>query len=379
MGGVQVARSEPKASEGDRVWAIAGGGTGGHVTPALALAEAVAARGDQPFLLGGEIGLERRLVPEAGFELVTLPSGQVMGKGAAAVVRSAFATARGVLAAWRELGARRARVLISVGGYASVPGVIAAALRRIPIALVEPNAMPGRANRLAARAARGVFVQFAAAADVLRRTSGVSVVGAPLRSALVASFRSARPRATPGVPLRLLVFGGSQGARQLNDAMIEAAPRLAAAGYQIFHQTGEADRERVASAYAAAGIDARVVAFERDMPARYAESDLALCRSGALTVAELAMAGLPALLVPYPFAADDHQTANARAAAEAGAAIVLPSRPLATSDLLSALSELAAHPDRLVAMSAAAARLARPDAATTIVSACAAWAEVSAR
>ena len=282
-------------------------------------------------------------MPEAGFELVTLPSGQVMGRSLTARLRAALATSRGVLAAWRELGARRARVLISVGGYASVPGVIAAALRRIPIALVEPNAMPGRANRLAARFARGVFVQFEAAAGALRRAGAVSVVGAPLRAALVAAFRSAPPRRAPGKPLRLLVFGGSQGARQINDAMIEAAPRLDRAGFEIFHQTGEADRERVADAYAAAGIAARVVAFERDMPARYAESDLALCRSGALTVAELAMAGLPALLVPYPHAADDHQSANARAAAAAGAAIVLPSRPLAADDLLRALADLAAR------------------------------------
>jgi UDP-N-acetylglucosamine--N-acetylmuramyl-(pentapeptide) pyrophosphoryl-undecaprenol N-acetylglucosamine transferase len=354
-------------------WAIAGGGTGGHVTPALALAEAVAARGDAPFLLGGEIGLERKLVPEAGFELVTLPSGQVMGRSLLARLRAGIATSRGVLAAWRELGARRARVLISVGGYASVPGVIAAALRRIPIALVEPNAMPGRANRLAARFARGVFVQFAAATGPLRRAAAVSVVGAPLRQGLVAAFRSAAPRRPPGKPLRLLVFGGSQGARQINDAMIEAAPHFDRAAIEIFHQTGEADRELVAEAYAAAGIAARVVAFERDMPARYAESDLAVCRSGALTVAELAMAGLPALLVPYPFAADDHQSANARAAAEAGAAIVLPSRPLAASDLLRALADLAAHPEQLAAMGAAAARLARPDAAARIVAACAEW------
>src|SRR5262249_22822417 len=159
-----------------RVWAIAGGGTGGHVTPALALAEAVAARGDAPFLLGGEIGLERRLVPEAGVELVTLPSGQIMGRGVAAVLRAVLAALRGGLAARRELGARRASVLISVGGYASVPGVIAAALRRIPIALVEPNAMPGRANRLAARFARGVFVQFESAAGALGRAGAVSVV-----------------------------------------------------------------------------------------------------------------------------------------------------------------------------------------------------------
>ena len=139
-------------------FAIAGGGTGGHVTPALALAEAVAARGDAPFLLGGEIGLERRLVPEAGFELVTLPSGQVMGRGAVAKLRAALAALRGAFAAWRILGARRASVLISVGGYASVPGVVAAVLRRIPIALVEPNATPGRASRLAARFARVAFV-----------------------------------------------------------------------------------------------------------------------------------------------------------------------------------------------------------------------------
>jgi UDP-N-acetylglucosamine--N-acetylmuramyl-(pentapeptide) pyrophosphoryl-undecaprenol N-acetylglucosamine transferase len=359
------------------VWAIAGGGTGGHVTPALALAEAVAARGDAPFVLGGEIGLERRLVPEAGFELVTLPSGQVMGRSVIARLRAALATSRGLVAAWRELGARRARVLISVGGYASVPGVIAAALRRIPIALVEPNAMPGRANRLAARFARGVFLQFGAAAPKLRRAGAVSVVGAPLRNALVAAFRSAPPRRAPGKPLHLLVFGGSQGARQINDAMIEAAPHLDRSSFEIFHQTGEADRDRVAGAYAAAGVAARVVAFERDMPARYAESDLALCRSGALTVAELAMAGLPALLVPYPHAADDHQSANASAMASAGAAIVLPSRPLTAGDLLRALADLAAHPEQLVAMGAAAARLARPDAAETIVAACAAWAEVA--
>jgi UDP-N-acetylglucosamine--N-acetylmuramyl-(pentapeptide) pyrophosphoryl-undecaprenol N-acetylglucosamine transferase len=356
-----------------RVFAIAGGGTGGHVTPALALAEAVVARGDAPFLLGGEIGLERVLVPEAGFELVPLPSGQIMGRGLAAVLRAVLATLRGAFAARRELAKRRAEVLISVGGYASVPGVIAAVLRRIPIALVEPNAMPGRATRLAARFARIAFVQFEAAAPRLRRARAVSVVGAPLRQALVAAFRSAPPRRPPGKPLRLLVFGGSQGARQINDAMIEAAPELARADVDIFHQTGEADRERVTAAYAAAGIRARVVAFERDMPARYAESDLALCRSGALTVAELAMAGLPALLVPYPHAADDHQTANARAAADAGAAIVLPSRPLATADLLRALADLAAHPERLAAMGAAAARLARPDAAAQIISACAEW------
>jgi len=357
------------------VWAIAGGGTGGHVTPALALAEAVAARGGAPLLIGGEIGLERKLVPEAGFELVSLPSGQVMGRGPTARLRAALATARGVRSAWRLLAARRARILISVGGYASVPGVVAAALRRIPIALVEPNAMPGRANRLAARVARAVFLQFEIAAARLGGAGAVHVTGAPLRRALVAAFRAAPPRHTAATPLRVLVFGGSQGARQINEAMMEAASQLDASAFAIFHQTGEADRERVAAAYAAAGVPARVVTFERDMPSRYAESDVAVCRSGALTVAELAMAGLPALLVPYPYAADDHQAANARAMAEAGAARVLPSRPLAAEDLVRALGELAAHPETLTAMAAAAAKLARPDAADQIVEACSAWIE----
>ena len=282
-----------------------------------------------------------------------------------------------MLAAWRELGARRARVLISVGGYASVPGVIAAALRRIPIALVEPNAMPGRANRLAARFARGVFVQFEAAADVLRRAGAVSVVGAPLRAGAGRGVpqRAAAPRARQAAaPARVRRQPG-RAPDQRRDDRGRAAPRPRA-GFEIFHQTGEADRERVASAYAAAGIAARVVAFERDMPARYAESDLALCRSGALTVAELAMAGLPALLVPYPHAADDHQSANARAAAEAGAAIVLPSRPLAAADLLRALADLAAQPGaaRRDERGRGAAR-AGPTPRARIVAACAAWAE----
>ena len=356
-----------------RVWAIAGGGTGGHVTPALAVAEAVAARGDAPFVLGGTRGLEGRLVPEAGFELVALPSGQIMGRGPLARLRGLWDTTRGIAAAWRELGRRRARVLVSVGGYASVPGVVAAALRRLPIALVEPNAMPGRANRLAARFARALFVQFPEAASALAGGAPPTVCGAPLRRALVEAFRAAPPRRAAGQPLRLLVFGGSQGARQINEAMIEIAPKLDPDGFQIFHQSGEADRERVAAAYAETDLPARVVAFEPDMPTRYAEHDLALCRSGALTVAELAMARLPALLVPYPFAADDHQTANARAAAEAGAAVLLDSRPLDPAALLEALSRFAAEPGRLHPMSEAAGALARPDAAERIAEACAGW------
>ena len=355
-----------------RHWIVAGGGTGGHVVPALALAERIVARGDAVLLLGSERGIETTLVPEAGFPLVTLKSRQVMGQGVLARAAAAFAIARGCVAALRTLRAHGSAIVISVGGYASVPAVVAALLRRRPFALVEPKARPGRANRAVARFAARIFVQFDEAAAALAPADGrASAPGIPLRSALIAAFANAAPRRRPEPPFRLLVFGGSQGARQINEAMMEAAPSLGAGRFRIFHQTGAADRERVRAAYAAAGISAEVVEFERDMPRRYREADLALCRAGALTVAELAMAGLPALLVPYPYAADDHQAANAHALADAGAARVLPSRPLASADVLTALEALCAAPETLRAMSAAASKLARPDAAERIVEACA--------
>ncbi len=356
-------------------WVVAGGGTGGHVTPALALAERIAARGDEVLVLGAARGLESRLVPEAGFELVTLPVKPLMGTSRVARLVAAATIGRACLTAARVLRRRRADLVVSVGGYASVPAVVAAALLRLPVALVEPNAIPGRANRAAARLARRIFVHFDAAAEVFARTVGAERVrtpGIPLRTRLVDAFARQDPRRTPTAPFRLLVFGGSQGAHQINQAMIEAAPSLDAARLEIFHQSGEADREAVAAAYADAGLRAEVVDFEPDMPTRYRWADLALSRAGALTVAELAMSALPALLVPYPHAADDHQRANAEALAAAGAARVLGSRPLASSELLAAIRSLLDQPAELQEMSACAAKLARPDAAERIVEECAA-------
>ncbi len=356
-------------------WIVAGGGTGGHVTLALALAERIAARGDEVLLLGAARGLEARLVPEAGFELVTLPVRPLMGTSRAARLVAVAAIARACLTAARVLHRTRADFVVSVGGYASVPAVLAAALLRVPIALVEPNAIPGRANRAAARLARRIFVQFDAAADVFAGTVGAERVrtpGIPLRTRLVEAFARQDAHRTPTPPFRLLVFGGSQGAHQINQAMIEAAPSLDPARLEVFHQTGEADREAVAGAYAAAGLRAEVVAFEPDMPSRYRWADFALSRAGALTVAELAMAALPALLVPYPYAADDHQRANAEALAVAGTARVLDSRPLASSEVLAAIGSLLEKPAELQEMSARAAKLARPDAAERIVEQCAA-------
>ncbi|MBW2269040.1 MAG: undecaprenyldiphospho-muramoylpentapeptide beta-N-acetylglucosaminyltransferase [Deltaproteobacteria bacterium] len=351
-------------------WVVAGGGTGGHVTPALALAERIRERGDDVLVMGGRLGLESKLVPQAGFELVALPARQLMGQGFLGRLAALPALAAACFAAWRELGRRNVEIVVSVGGYASVPAVAAAVLRRLPIALVEPNAIPGRANLAAARFARRVFLGFEAAAASFGPSGRepARVCGIPLRRALLEVFASQAERRTPAAPFRLLVFGGSQGARQLNDAMIEAAPALGR-HIQIFHQTGPADQERVTRAYAAAGVQAEVVAFEPDMPGRYAWADLALCRSGALTVAELALAGLPALLVPYPYAADDHQRANARALADAGAGRLLDTPLGALAGVLQGVFE---SPGELVAMGRKARALARPDAAERIVAECAA-------
>ncbi len=357
-----------------RCWVVAGGGSGGHVTPALALAEQIAARGDRVVVMGGRRGLETRLVPQAGFELVALPARPLMGRGVAGRLLALPSIAAACTSAWSSLGKLRAGLVISVGGYAAVPAVVAAAVRGLPIAIVEPNAVPGRANRASAGRARICFAGFEATARALApaaRGSRIVVSGIPLRRSLVAAFAGAPPRRIPTPPFRLLVFGGSQGARQLNEAMPEVARGLDPREIEIFHQTGVAEREGVAAAYARTGIRAEVVDFEPDMPRRYQWADLAVCRSGALTVAELAMAGLPALLVPFPHAADDHQRANAQALAEAGAARVLDARPLDPAELARALASAFEKPAELAAMSRAAGRLARPEAAERIVEECA--------
>jgi UDP-N-acetylglucosamine--N-acetylmuramyl-(pentapeptide) pyrophosphoryl-undecaprenol N-acetylglucosamine transferase len=302
-----------------------------------------------------------------------------MGRGLLEHVQGAPAMARACARAHRVVRDLGADLVVSTGGYASVPAVVAAGLARVPLALVEPNAIPGRANRVAARFARRIFVHFEAAAAAFGAASGrVRNSGIPLRRALVACFANGHQRRLPAAPLRLLVFGGSQGARQLNEAMMLAAGRLDPQALQIFHQAGAEDCQRVAAAYGETGLHAEVVAFEPDMSRRYRWADVALCRAGALTVAELAMASLPSLLVPYPFAADDHQSANARALAEAGAARVLdPRLPLAelAARVVETLGGWCHAPGELQRMSGEASKLARPDAAERIVEECVAMLE----
>ena len=311
-----------------RRWIIAGGGTGGHVTPALALGEALRRGGDEVLFVGSARGLESRLVPDAGFALETLPSEQVMGRSPLGRIRGALSILRSTFKAAGVLRRFHADAVISVGGYAAMPAALAARLTARPLFLVEPNAIPGRVNRLTARFARTVFVGFESTRGALPERTESLCLGVPLRRALYRAFAERPERRVPSPPLRVFVFGGSQGARQLNENVPEALSRLRKKSVEVFHQTGEADRADVQARYAELDLPAEVIAFEHDMPGRYAWADLAICRAGALTVAELALAGMPALLVPYPFAADDHQAANARALEEAGAARCLDAKPL---------------------------------------------------
>jgi UDP-N-acetylglucosamine--N-acetylmuramyl-(pentapeptide) pyrophosphoryl-undecaprenol N-acetylglucosamine transferase len=353
---------------------LAGGGTGGHVIPALALGEVLRERGDAVLFLGTRRGLETRLVPAAGFELVALGSRPLVGRSLAERVAAVASLAVATFSAWRALRSFRAELVLSVGGYAAVPVALAAWLTGIPVALLEPNAVPGQANRLAARFARLLFVAFPAAGEALGRGPGdprLRVSGVPLRRALREAFasRSEAPQASAAAR-RLFVFGGSQGARQINDALLGTLPDLDATRIEIVHQTGESDRARVADAYAKAGFRAEVIAFEPDMASRYLWADLVLCRAGAMTVAELALAGRAALLVPLAHVGGGEQGANARELERAGAALVLDGGRLAGGELSAALRGLLADPARLQRMGACAARLARPEAAQNIVEEC---------
>ena len=357
---------------GRGVFVISGGGTGGHVTPALALGEALQRQGERTLFVGTERGIEKRLVPDAGFELVTLDARPVIGRGPLARAAALLALARATLRARRLLRERGACLVIAVGGYASVPAALAAALSRIPVVLVNTDAVPGLANRVLARFATRVFVGWPGAAAAFGGGRRVELSGVPLREALrrafAASAREEKPRGDER--LHLFAFGGSQGARQINEALLAALPALDPARLAVVHQTGESDRARVEAGWRAAGFDAVVTAFERDMPSRYRWADLVVCRAGAISVAELTLAGRPALLVPLAHVGGGEQFANAAELERAGAARVLDSRRLSHEEFTRELVALLEDPDRLREMGRRAAALARPDAADAIATAC---------
>jgi UDP-N-acetylglucosamine--N-acetylmuramyl-(pentapeptide) pyrophosphoryl-undecaprenol N-acetylglucosamine transferase len=348
---------------------LAGGGTGGHVFPALALAEAIvkAEPAANVRFLGTASGLEGRLVPQAGYPLDAVPARPIVGRGWRAALAGLGAVGLGTLRARRVLKRTEANLVIGVGGYASVPAVAAAATMGIPAGLLEPNARPGRANRILGRVARAVFLQFDEAAWAFPARK-VHRVGTPVRAIPVRK----EPVPVDG-PVRLLILGGSQGARSINRAISASLDRLGGSeDFQIVHQTGDHDLETVRQAYLAAEVMAEVVPFLEDVPEQLSRCDLIVARAGAATVAELCAAGLPSILVPYPFAADDHQMANARALERLGACVVVPD-DVATEELAPAIRELARDAERRRRMADAARQRATPDAACDIWRICSAW------
>ncbi|MGE3956815.1 MAG: undecaprenyldiphospho-muramoylpentapeptide beta-N-acetylglucosaminyltransferase [Vicinamibacterales bacterium] len=348
---------------------IAGGGTGGHLYPGIAVARELLLRrpGSTVSFAGTVKGIEFRVIPREGFALDTIRSGGLKGKSMAERARGASLIPLGMLDAWRILARRRPDLVIGVGGYSSGPVVLSAALRGIPTMLLEQNAVPGLTNRLLARVVKAAAVTYPSTTPFFGNRAFVS--GNPVRAEFLALASQPAVTTPPSEGAGVLVFGGSQGAHAINAAMVDAAPRLAARGVtlRLTHQTGERDLEMVRAGYAAAGVKATVEPFIYDMAARLAEADLVVCRAGATTLAELTAAGKPSILIPLPTATDDHQRRNAEALAEAGAAEVVLQHEATGTVLAERIEALVSSADRRRRMAGAARTLARPDAARAIV------------
>lgn len=346
---------------------VMAGGTGGHVYPALAVANALRERSRAVVWLGTQRGIEARVVPAAGIPIEWVTVQGLRGKGRLALLVAPFRLLR---ALWQSLSiVRRHRpaAVLGMGGFVSGPGGLAAWLLRRPLVIHEQNAVAGATNRLLARLARVVLQAFPGAFSAARRAV---TVGNPVRPDIAAIAPPAeRLRGRTGSP-RVLVIGGSQGARALNLAVPAAVATLPAAMRpQIRHQTGSRTAADAAAAYRAAGVDAELHEFIDDMATAYAWADLVVCRSGALTVAEVAAAGLPAVFVPFPAAVDDHQTANAQGLCDAGAAVIVQERDLDAATLGRLLGDWLSDRDALAERAGRARSLAAPDALARITDA----------
>ena len=346
---------------------IGGGGTGGHIYPAIAIAKEYLARDAkrQVLFVGTEKGLEKTIVPKAGYPLEFLSIGGLKGKGPVELLKNIGRLPLSFVQAWKILGRHKPSVVLGVGGYSSGPMLLAARLRGVPTMIHEQNAYPGLTNRLLARVVRGVAVAFADAAPRLRRPDAV-VTGNPIRSEFFEAGRTSHG----GARRRLLIFGGSQGSRILNDAMIGALLFLARMkdSLEIVHQTGPVELEKVRTAYRSSAFpEARVVPYLDPIVGEIADADLVVSRAGAMTIGELAAIGRAAILVPFAAATNNHQELNARVVERAGGAIVITEPQLTPERLAGAISDVIADASRASQMGSAAKSLALPDATASIV------------
>ncbi|HXT71417.1 MAG TPA: undecaprenyldiphospho-muramoylpentapeptide beta-N-acetylglucosaminyltransferase [Vicinamibacterales bacterium] len=346
---------------------IAGGGTGGHLYPGIAVAREILRRDPKASVsfAGTARGLETRIVPKEGFELDLIRAAGLKGKSMASRLRGALLVPAGLVDAWRLLTRRRPDIVIGVGGYSSGPVVMTAALRRIPTLVLEQNAVPGLTNRLLAPWVRAAAVNFSQTLSYFGRRGFVA--GNPVREEFFQSseFEARSPTSSNR---RVLILGGSQGAHAINVAMVAAAARLVASipGLEVVHQTGERDLAAVRQGYERGGVSARAEPFFDAVAREMNAADLVICRAGATTLAELAASGTPAVLIPFPAATDDHQKKNAQVLANAGAAVLIEEKSLSPETLSGEALAILSQDARRQAMGAAMKNFARLDAAARI-------------
>lgn len=344
---------------------IAGGGTGGHIFPAIAVAQALKKIDPQAkvIFIGTERGLEKSAVPQAGFAIRFIKVTGLKGHSPTNKIKALFKLPLALLQSIKILLKEKPDALIGVGGYASGPALIAAFILRIPSAILEPNSVPGFTNRILSPLVKHIFCAFHKTGKHFNKNH-LSIVGSPLRE----NFNFSKRWTTNLNPIHLLILGGSQGARALNIAVPKAVALLKDHGYnlQILHQTGHADFTSVEQTYKTLDIIADVRPFIEEMGTAYSESNLIVCRSGAGTCAEITAMGLPAILIPFPAAIYDHQTENALELVDAKAAILLPQTKLTPESLSSNILQLIKNPERLEEMSKNALSLGKIDAAAKI-------------
>lgn len=348
---------------------LAGGGTGGHLFPAVALAQRILETDTtaQVLFIGTAAGIEASVLPELGLPLETIQISGIAGKSWPERLRIAPALLRSVRESLHILKKFQPEVVVGVGGYASGPALLAARLCGIPYLIHEQNAEFGLTNRVLSRWAQRICLSFPPKSDRPLPQGRTIVTGNPVRRGMTAVGPIPEGERT------LLVFGGSRGAQAINDAIVVALPMLreCCPDLRIIHQTGSADYERIAAAYTALGLSTTdLVPFLHDMASAYAQAHLVLCRAGATTLAELTAAGRPAILIPYPFAAADHQTANARILADQGAALLLPQSELSSASLATLLSNLLNDRPTLLRMAQIARSLGQPSAVDKLLAEC---------
>lgn len=351
---------------------VAGGGTGGHLFPGIAVARVFDERGGESFFVGTARGLETRVVPQAGYRLLLVDQVGLKGKGWRGYLRGLWALPRSLFQSWQLIRRERPSVALGVGGYASGPAMLLAALCGVPTVLLEPNAVPGLTNRILGTVARLVVSPYQRA-EAHFSPRKLRKLGIPVRRELAEQLASGVQdsrvsAAKPGQ--RVLIFGGSQGAKAINDAAIDAVKKLVQRGsISVVHQAGKTDFARVQAAYDGQP-NVVVREFIDDMASEYRQADLVVCRAGASSLAELAIVGRASLLIPLPSAADDHQTKNAESFAEAGAAVMLRQRDLSSQTLYANMSALLDDHHKREAMAKAAQALGDKDAAQRVAELC---------